>query len=271
MKIFINSILVITIMLLSGCATALVQMQIDPALDKNSTVYELTYPSSMRDKISGNDMNMSFGNYRVTDAGIGWQKKTKISEREEPEGLLVNFSNVEDTSDTTHKVITSRVYRSVKYNFKVGTEITWHSSCDHSAEKRVTQKGSLSRLEILSSNFTCRFTGADNESWILSVDSDGTPQENIKFTNKEMIFSAYTTAGDYIKSSDGSKLKFKVNMAGYTWTVDNNNIAAISVKEKIPRVWLGKGNSGSINDVLAMANTGLLIYYWKIVPTLSSH
>lgn len=267
MKIFRKSILVI-IILLAGCGTAKVVMKIDPSLDANAMVYEVTYPDSLRDKLSGKDLNVSFGNYRVTDADVGWQRTKKISETEDTNITIFGFSNIDDTSDTTHKIITSQVYQSINYKFKVGTETTWDSQCDHVAMKRVTQKGSLSRLELLSSNFTCKFMGADNELWVLSVDSDGSPQQDIKFTNKEMIFSAYTTAGAYVKS-DGSTMKYKTHTAGYTWTKDNNNIAAISVREEIPRVWLDKGNSDSTNDVLAMASSGLLVYYWKIVPTLS--
>ena len=90
-------------------------------------------------------------------------------------------------------------------------------------------------------------------------------------TNGEKLFRAHATAGMYV-TSDGRPYKtFRPGDAWYTWTHDDNNVAAISLKEKIPRVWLDRRNPDSMNHVLSMASTGLLIYHWKILPKLKQH
>lgn len=79
--------------------------------------------------------------------------------------------------------------------------------------------------------------------------------------------TARLTGGRYVKP-DGQETKMTTRNAGYTWrqTIGgiDKNIAAISVSEGTPRVWLHKGNTDYQNHILSMANTGLLIYHWEI-------
>ena len=78
---------------------------------------------------------------------------------------------------------------------------------------------------------------------------------------------AHSTGGIYIMP-DGKPAKFSTRIAGYTWSHIKNgkqrNIAAVSVREETPRVWLDKDNSQPVDHALSMANTGLLIYSWEI-------
>jgi hypothetical protein len=248
----------VIIILLAGCTTAKLLMKIDPSLETNARVYEVKSPSSWSDN---KKLNVSFGTYRVADANTGW-RTTKTSSATEIS--LANQLLGMSSSDATN----IKTSQSLAYKFKIGDEITWDSQCVHLAEKREVKSKNVSSVEILSSQYTCQYTRADNESWTLSIEQGGLSQLDIRMTNKEKLFRAHATAGMYVLSDGRSSKLFAPSDAGYTWTHDNNNVAAISLKEKTPRVWLDKRNPDSMNHVLSMASTGLLIYHWKIAPTL---
>ena len=256
MKMFRKSIPVI-IILLAGCASGTLLMKIDPSLETNARVYEVKSPDSWSDKM----LNVFFGAYRVADADTGWTRTKKSSVTEI---YWVNVVLGMSSPDAT----LSKVSMSHAYKFKIGNEITWDSQCVLLTEEHEVKDKNVSRVETLSSHYTCRYTRADNESWILSIEQRGLSRLGIKMTNKEKLFRAHATAGVYVTSDGRSSELLTPIDTGYTWTHDNNNIAAISIREKIPRVWLDKRNSESMNHVLSMASTGLLIYHWKIVPTL---
>jgi hypothetical protein len=236
-------------------------MKVDPSLETNARVYEVKSPSSWS---VNKKLNVSFGTYRVTDANTGW-KTTKTSSATEIS--MVNQLLGMSSSDATN----IKTSRSLSYIFKVGNEITWDSQCFHRAEKRVVKNKNLSSVEILSSRYTCRYTRADMERWVLSIEQDDLSQLDIRMINGEKLFMAHSTAGMYVTSDERPYKTFRSPDAGYTWTHDDNNVAAISAGEKIPRVWLDKRNSDSMNHVLSMASTGVLIYHWKILPELKQH
>ena len=87
-------------------------------------------------------------------------------------------------------------------------------------------------------------------------------------TNDDQHFKAYLTAGEYVAADGRNVWGHPSDAVGYTWMQDDKNIGAVAVREKIPRVWLHKNNSGPTNDILSMASAGLLIYHKEIVPTL---
>jgi hypothetical protein len=290
MNIFRKSLPLIVI-LLTGCTIAKLVMKVDTALEANAIVYELDYPDSLADKLSGNRLNMSFGPYRVTDTDVSWARTGWQAEDPDP---LFNVKSTRESGNTTTTTeigvgptsifgytrpaaegepSIKKVSQSITYKFKVGQNITWNALCSHRAEKRVTDYENRTDVEILSSNFTCQYT-AENESannkskseiWMLSVDYGGA----ITMTQKGMpdTLTAHSTGGNYVKPN-GQATNISTRAAGYTWHQskggNNKNIAAISVREETPRVWLDKGNSDAINHVLSMANTGLLIYSWEI-------
>ncbi len=251
----------VIIILLTGCTTLSLRMKVDPSLETNARVYEVKSPSSWS---VNKKLNVSFGTYRVADANTGW-RTTKTSSATEISMVdqLLGMSS----SDATN----IKGSQTLAYKFKIGDEITWDCQCVHLAEKRVTKHKNVSSLEILSSRYTCHYTRADNEPWVLSVEQHDLAQIDIRMTNGEKLFRAHSTAGMYVTSDERPYKTFRPPDAGYTWTHDDNNVAAISVGEKIPRVWLDKRNPDSMNRVLAMASAGVLIYHWKILPKLKQH
>lgn len=277
MKISLKSIPVI-IILLVGCASGKLLMKIDPSLETNARVYEVKSP----DPFSDNKLNVFFGPYRVVDADTGPVTTTKSSVTEIDWGnILLRMS-----SPDAKRIKTSQTHT---YKFKIGDEITWGSECvlftderkenwknvsteeifsSRSMEDREDKEKNPSKVEILSSQYTCRFTRADHEPWFLTIERRGTNRLEIKMTNKEKLFKAHATKGMYVMSDGRSYESLTPIDTGYTWTHYNNNVAAISIREEIPRVWLDNRNSDSMNHVLSMASAGLLIYYWKIAPTL---
>ncbi|MDH5601060.1 MAG: hypothetical protein OEY78_07120 [Gammaproteobacteria bacterium] len=276
----------VTIIFLTGCSPVKVKMNVDASLGSNSVVYNLNYSDSLADKISGKRLNVSFGPYRVTDADLSWTR-TK-SQAEDPDPLLT-FKEIKKSGNTTTttklgvgptsffgfsrppaegEATIDSSFRTVKYKFNVGKKTTWNALCIHRSEKRIVPQENSNSVDILSANFSCLYkedNKASSEPWLLSIDYGGA----ITMTQKgnANTLAAYSTGGNYVKP-DGQITKLFLNSAGYTWkkSNDNNdkNVAAISVKEETPRVWLHKGNKKHLNHILSMANTGLLIYHWEI-------
>jgi len=290
MNIFIKFLLLIIIFLI-GCTPAKLLMNIDTSLEANAIVYKLNYPNSLADKLSGNRLNASFGPYRVSDADVSWTRTSSQTEDPDP---FFNFKSTRKSGNTTTTTkidvaptsilgfsrpaaegepSIDKSFRTITYKFKVGQDIIWNAHCVHRAEKRVTQYKNSSSVEILSSNFTCQYK-ADNKSidnksnseiWMLSVNYGNAITMTQKGNTNTLI--AHSTDGKYVKPN-GQVIIFSRGTAGYTWRQikdgNDKNIAAISVGEETPRVWLHKGNTDSLNHVLSMANTGLLIYRWEI-------
>lgn len=279
------------IILLTGCTPTKLVMNVDSALEANAIVYKLNYPDSLADKLSGNRLNISFGPYQVTDADVSWARTG--SQAEDPDPLFSHKSTrkSDSTTTTTETAVgptsifgysrpadegepsIKKVFQTIAYKFNVAQDITWNALCSHRAEKRVTQYENTTSIEILSSNFTCQYTAesnspdneSNNEVWTLSVDYNGPITMTQKGKPNTLI--AHSTGGIYF-TPDGQPAQFSTGTAGYTWSQindgDDKKLAAISVREEKPRVWLDKGNSDSLNHVLSMANTGLLIYSWEI-------
>jgi hypothetical protein len=247
-------------------------MQVDPSLETNARVYEVESPDSWSDK----KLNVSFGPYRVADINAGWRRTGKSSSTGSFwtdmlfEATGISTSDRTESDDTTSDDTTSEVsQQSLTYKFKIGNEITWDSQCDHIAEKQETKYKKVSSIRILESQYTCRYTRAGNEQWVLSVEQQDSSGLDIRMTSKEKLFMAHSTAGTYRMSDGSSSSKLlRPPDVGYTWTHDDNNVAAISLREEVPRIWLDKRNPDSMNHVLSMASAGLLIYHRKIAPTL---
>ncbi len=290
MNIFIKCLLLI-IIFLTGCTPVKLLMKVDTSLESNAVIYKLKYPDSLADKISGKRLNVSFGPYRVTDADLSWTRTGSQAEDPDPFFTFKNTRKSGNTTTTTKLGVgptsilgfsrppaegeptIDKSFRTVKYKFKVDQGITWNALCVHRAEKRVTQHENTNAVEILSSNFTCQYKAdnklTDNKSnreiWMLSVDYGGAITMTQK--GKPNTLTAHSTGGKYFKPN-GQATKISTRYAGYTWRQskggNDKNSAAISVREETPRVWLHKGNTDSLNHVLSMANTGLLIYHWEI-------
>jgi hypothetical protein len=258
----------VILIFLTGCTTAKLLMKVDPTLETNASVYEVESPSSWSDK----KLNVSFGAYRVADVDTSWIRTRKPSATGSLwADMLFEVAGISTSSyDEATDEETSEVSQSLSYKFKIGDEITWDSQCDHLAEKQETKHGKVTTLKILSSRYTCLYTRTGSDPWVLSIERFGLSQLDIRMISKEKLFRAYSTEGMYFLSDGRPYETFRPPDMGYTWIHDGNNIAAISAMEKTPRVLLDKRNSDSTNNVLAMASTGLLIYQWKIAPTLSN-
>ena len=266
-------------------------MKVDTTLEANAVVYKLNYSDSLADKISGKRLNVSFGPYRVTDADLSW---TRIGTHAEDPDPFFTFKDTRKSGNTTTTTklgvgptsifgfsrpaaegepSINKVSQTITYKFKVGHDMTWNALCAHRAEKRVTQYENTNDVELLWSNFTCQYTAenkttnnkSNSEIWILSVDYGG-PITMTKNGKPNTLF-ALSTGGKYVMPK-GQATKFTTGTAGYTWHQIKNStdksVAAISVREETPRVWLHKGNADTLNHILSMANTGLLIYSWEI-------
>lgn len=275
------------ILFLSGCTTLKLTMIVDPVLEDNSVVYKVSYPDSLTDKISGNRLNMSFGSYQVSDADTSF---TAISSKAEDPKPIFSSKKTERSGNvtTTTKIsggpteilgftrsvnegeaAIKQSSRSIDYKFKIDKESTWNVNCTHNSEERVIQYKNTNSVEVLSSKYICEYKDlgdkSNNEIWVLTVNYPETITMSKK--GKSSTLSAYSTDGVYLKS-DGKKANLTTNYAGYTWkqTKEGNqkSISAISAREDTPRVWLNKENSKSLNNIVSMANTGLLIYSWEI-------
>jgi len=276
-----------TVILLTGCTPVKVQMNVDTSLESNAVVYNLNYPNSLSDKISGKRLNVSFGPYRVTDVDLSL---TRINSQAEDPDPILNYKNTRKSGNTTTTTkigvgpssflgfsrppeegepAINKSFRTVNYKFTAGQETTWNALCVHKSKERIIQHENSNTIEILSSNFTCQYEKDNNltnhEIWILSIEYDGAITMTQKGQNNTL--TAHSTGGNYVKPN-GQETKLSILTAGYTWSQrvggKDKNVAAISVREETPRVWLHKENTDYLNQVLSMANTGLLIYRWEI-------
>jgi hypothetical protein len=268
----------VIIILLAGCASGKLLMKLDPSLETNARVYEVKFSDTWSEKWR----NISFGPYRVTDADTGWIITKKTSETEL---YWLNMLLGMNSPDATR----SKVSQSSNYKFKIGNDTAWDAKCilftderevneknvstaeifsERSREDREVEGENEDSVEILSSNYTCRYTRADNEPWFLTIERRGESRLEITMKNKDKLFKAHASKGVYVMSDGRPYTALTPTDTGYNWTHDGKNIAAVSIREEIPRVWLDKRNSESINQLLSMASAGLLIYYWKIIPTL---
>lgn len=269
----------VILILLAGCKTATLLMRVDPALESNASVYEVKSPDVWS---AEKKLNVSFGAYRVSDMDISW---TTTGDTSSPGSFLTDVlyevAGVKTGGDDDS---IREVTRSLSYAFSGGDKVIWNADCVHLVEEREYEERVLSmgnknkgnetvtRVDILSSRYTCRYTRASYEEWVLSIERRGahTSSLEIGMTDGEEYFTAHATAGKYIMS-DGSKSRMlRPPDMGYTWKHGDNSVAAISVKESNPKVWLDKRNSKSTNHVLAMASAGLLIYERKIAPTVKT-
>lgn len=285
MKTSIKGLLSITL-LVAGCAPAKLVMKLDKTLEDNATVYELSYPHSLKDKISGKRLNVAFGPYRVSDADMSWTRTA--SEAEDP-APLVNIKHTEksgNTSTTTEisagptsifglkrpvregDTTIDEKSRSISYRFHAGQNNVWHASCTYYAKQRVTPAENSNSIDMLDSKFSCHYKpgGTQNvPAWTLSLDHQGVI--TVTQTGSGNSFLAHATGGAYLLP-DGKIAQTTTRTTGYTWFQlkdgREKSVAAISVIEEAPRVWLGKANSAATNQILALASTGLLIYSWEI-------
>ncbi len=271
-------------LVLAACTSATIVMEVDDSLENNATVYELSYPDSLSDKISDKRMNITFGPYRVADADLSLKK---VNIRAEYPASLVDIKNVEQRGDTT---ITTRISggptsifgfsrppgeydatitessRTMTYNFMINRGATWSAYCEHQSVKKNPPEGRSGNVEILSSNFGCQYKkpGSSEDVWLLVIDT----QRKITLTREgeSTALFAHSTGGKYATAKGKTSTSFN-GTAGYTWShiqdgVDTK-VAAISVREERSRIWLSKENTEQVNHLLSMANTGLLIYSWE--------
>lgn len=278
------------IVLLAGCTTTKVVMKVDPALEGNSTVYKLKYPNSLADKLTSKRLNVSFGPYRVIKAKVGWTGKNSKAEDPDPFFTSTKIEKSGNVTTTTKiGVGPTEIFgfsrpaaegeptlqtssQKITYKFKVGKDVTWLARCAYRAEKRVTHYQNTTSSDVLASNFTCQYKKKDTKGdksdsgiWVFSADY-GEPI-TMTLPGTKNTLTANQTTGKLVKSN-GKSTKHSTRAAGYTWTQSkdgtNKNVAAISIREEKPRVWLDKRNSDSLNHILAMANTGLWVYSMEI-------
>ena len=251
----------IMIAVLAGCTKLSLQMRVDPSLETNAKVYEVISQNAW---FTDEKLNVSFGEYWVSDANTGWRTtQTSLATETSFTNQLFGMNSSDATNIKSSQTIT--------YKFNIGDNATWESKCVHLADKRVTKNKNVSSLEILSSRYTCHYNLAEHEPWDLSVEQNDLGQIDIRMTNRVKFFRAHSTAGIYLTPDGRPYETIRPPDAGYTWLDDENVVAAISVKEKKPRIWLDKRNPDSMNRALGMASVGLLIYHWKILPELKKH
>ncbi len=259
MNTFRKSLPVI-ILLISGCATGGWQMKIEPTLAANALVYDIKSEKSWTEK----KLNISFGKYQVTDAKKGQKhiEKTRVWDEYQLIYMALGLNE--------RQMINKTINASHSYNFKIGTETTWHAECVHIAEAQNEKLTKRISVENSWSLYTCNYTSADKKSWSLTIYKRNEDQLKIEISNNELLFKGYASKGQFVMS-DGSirKVWGAPEDAGYYWTHEERIVAATSVKEKIPKVWLDKRNSDPILNALAMASAGLQIYYKKIASVKS--
>lgn len=250
-------IIFIITLFLAGCITVLeLRFDPDPRLESNANVYRVKWPTDWMPM----KLNVFFGKYRVEGADKGSAVLTNPSKIELPILLQILGMSIPEPSERT-------LAMSHEYMF-FAADRAWRSECTLLANVRVTKEEKATVTEHLSSNYSCRFRQGSDKQWTLSIKRDGYRISDITMSRDGQSFSATPKRGRYY-TSDGKPHKLSApSDSGYLWTQDSRSVAAISSREKTPRVWLVRQNTEQENDALAMANAGLLIYFWKAAPAL---
>ena len=256
MNIIFKSVLIIIV--LTSCRSAEFIMNVDSSLEANAQIYKMKSPSSWFDE----KLNVTFGDYRVSKTDITHTTKSLF-------GLEITWVSTlfgKDIGFTKNTIMTS-----ISYKFEIANGNTWDSKCVFVAEKKEIDYKKVTLTDISSPKYACLYTLGDDQSWTLTFTYDDTLKIDVEMVSKENFFKARTIGGRFV-ASDGRTSEFITpHDTGYTWTSDGKSIAAIFFREIPPKVWLDKRNTRNINDVISMANTGLLVYYWEISPLINPH
>ena len=122
-------------LLLAGCCFyGKVVMKIDPSLESNALVYEVTNPKSSK--------NLSFGPYRVEGYYETWARSSSVPERDRS-WLEILF----DVDQPVEKI--EGIDWSYGYKFIVGDKITWDAKCEYSSHvHKQKEKWAKSNAEL---------------------------------------------------------------------------------------------------------------------------
>jgi hypothetical protein len=210
--------------LLAGCASDQLVVDIDSRLKSNATVYEVTVPYASN--------NVSFGPYRVEGADKGLRAKRTRSRK----ALLTSWLN--EARGIDHYEVKKIKRRTVdSFKFMVG-DVVWDPKGVLLNEDLERTEGDVTTVDTEYSSYTCRFTRGDKDERILSIEQVGFGIPYITMTYSDKVFNT------------------QAMRTGYIWTEDGISVAAISWKENVYRVLLDKRNSEATNDALSMASAG---------------
>lgn len=273
--------------LLTGCTPVTLVMKEDSDLTQNAVVYKVDHPNTLSDKVSGERLKLSFADYHVSHVDLSWRGISSNAENPSPLFRIRDVKKSGDTTETTEisggptslfgfarptdpgEPSIQESQKTVNYQFNSSKHGAWRAQCVHNAKQRVTHYEQRSVVEPLSSVFTCRYSAIDHAAtqtpWLLTVDL----HKGITLTqNNQRSKLVAHRSGGYYQKPDGQKAKDTTATVGYTWQQETEgnlkSVAAISVREDQPRVWLNKDNDKQLNHLLSMASTGLLIYTWEI-------
>lgn len=242
-----------------GCSIGKLVLRVDPSLKTGADVYEVDYPGLFSNK----PYSMAFGDYRVTGTGKG-----VVTHSTGFGGDLFLFDELFGfESPDVKSMHKSGSYR---YQFHKG-EATWEAHCIFAMRTRELKGKTLTMREHHSLNYACKYTSSGQKPWVLKVTMPTSEYYlTVRLRGRGQSFHAIGAQGDAVYS-DGRVVESSLSSyeTGYIWKANQKSIGAVSVQATDPQqVWLGRQNSAELNDALAMASTGLLLYYREIKSAL---
>ena len=244
----------ILLTLLCGCVTGNLSMQVDPSLEGHAKVFKVSRSGGF---LSGRT-NMSFGDYHVTRTSTGF---TTITESSSAWLFWLNLGFNLGLPELKNVAVS----KTNSFELSVG-DVTWHANCLFQSHERDVEWKAVSSTLTMWSQYVCRYTRPDHEPWVLSISLGDSLRPDISMANSRHLLTAHATNGDFVMA-DGRVHKTLPIHTGYTWEQGSEKPGAVSFNEKTQRIWLDVRNSDEINDAIAMANSGLLIYHWQILPS----
>ena len=274
-------ILTIVSTICSSCSVIHLDMNPNKELENNAQMYKITYPNSLSDKASGRKLNISFGPYKVSKMDLSWTASNTKAEDPDPFFVIKNenVSGSGKTRETTTfkfgpkeilgfsrgaglgEPSLKNTHRTMTYKFDANGSNQWSAKCVHRSLSREIEYSDKNSSELISSLYVCKLQ-VDNKLWRLTADHKG----NI-ILKEEKGKNAYrgTAVTGIFVNKDGKKMKDTKRIAGYSWHHKGKQIATIATTESNPRVWLHKRNGKSLNNLIAFASTGMLVYNWEVV------
>jgi hypothetical protein len=273
--------------ILAGCTPAYIVVNVDPELAEHAAVYDV----KRADRFWLEDqLNVSFGPYRVADMDVGWIRERTIEKKSEirTDTSLFSVSEAErqwlgvfsvlyldpHLTVTSRTLYEDRVTQKMRYRFESGGFETWTARCACRASYERTETHYIVRLNkakernddnpVLSGyRYACVYSSAGKDDWVLSITGEYLTKLEVSLKHGDTTYSATLTVPGQVVAKDRPDIKPYDVLSGYYWVANNEKRGALAnYAQKIPQIWLRHDNGDETNQGLAMASTGLLFFHW---------
>jgi hypothetical protein len=260
--------------LLAGCTGAHLVLNVDPEVERRSTVYQIEQPGGFWTE---KRFNVSFGPYGVVGADLGRTRTEHGKDTEKryfnwlsllfkDEGLIVTESSREDRKE-----------QRLGYRFEIAGKAPWTATCTLRRLVRHREESHMftgddggpwddddhrdSTDVLTSASLSCVYSRPGEGDWVLSVETDAAGQaRQARFTNRQDAYAARGVTSTLVVGDDGRKAHSWLAVpTGYEWVRGEEMLGTLVTYREGRRLLLDRDCPASTADVLAMGSSGLVL------------